>query len=84
MSACGDCRFWKAYATSGDPADEGHCRRRAPVPRGYAYAFDWPVVRRADWCGEYEPTEAQRLADNKSALANPPPPPPHPDLSRRR
>ena len=40
---CGTCRYF---------IDGDYCQRRAPVlpdgPRGH-----WPVVRSADWCGEW-------------------------------
>jgi len=53
---------------AGLQADQGYCRRHAPLPRmagEFAGTFrletNWPIVDLSkDWCGEWAPREEQK------------------------
>ena len=49
---CIECKFWLHRRTT----NVGECRRYAPR-KGGAGVFDWPVTRREDWCGEFQPRD---------------------------
>lgn len=53
---CGNCVFWEWRRPRGEAAAECH---RYP-PRGGSQ--EWPVVSRAQWCGEL------RTADGRDAF----------------
>lgn len=54
---CASCMwFAEKVAAVGGPAYEiGRCRRHAPTMQGY------PVVYRADWCGDHKLDETKEL-----------------------
>lgn len=64
MQKCTTCQFYdrrKTSMTSGSatPAQQGHCRRMAPLlhpvtPKSYVIEGVWPTVRDDDWCGEWK------------------------------
>jgi hypothetical protein len=57
---CGNCRFADKRRTDADQylVDISECRKRAPRERYAGHEVllaKWPLVKDADWCGEYEP-----------------------------
>lgn len=52
--ACETCEYWEGPESSkeGTPLYVfGECRRNPPTVADEGY--EWPEVKRTDWCGEY-------------------------------
>jgi len=64
MGTCGECRFFaddhedRRLPAPGMRMILGTCRRYAPngnsASGGKWESTEWPIVRRKDWCGEFE------------------------------
>lgn len=66
------CATCKMFEDSEKDDGYGSCRRKSPKARAMQYAVNgqpmpavWPLVRDADWCGEYvtdiRPSDARLL-----------------------
>jgi hypothetical protein len=52
IESCGTCRFFAPGLMGGDGQDRGRCRRHPP---GIGAIDHFPGVRRASWCGDFQP-----------------------------
>lgn len=50
---CGACAYFQADQEWTGRERPGQCRRFAPQ-----VAAGWPAVSEADWCGEFDPADA--------------------------
>ena len=68
-AACCNCRFWHGVAGEILP-EVGQCRGAPPSvvlgPQGEV-GTAWPIVKRADYCGQFQPRDLQ--ADATATLA---------------
>ena len=74
---CAHCRWWLPIRRGHTDTDEqcppesfmaGECRRVPPSPvghdqNGWRKGHQWPVLGRADWCGEFEQRSAGEDGD---------------------
>jgi len=74
--ACKDCKYCRLRITINGPSEEEDrpewiCMRHAPRPGSLqnmdsgsciSYEVLWPAVLEDDWCGEFEPREADQEA----------------------
>lgn len=64
--SCSTCRFWRRnYSAGGPPSSSGDCRRNAPTVLGESLRGLWPVTALGEWCGEYQPAEAEPATETK-------------------
>ena len=58
VARCATCRYWHRQ-----DGDLGTCHHCAPTVLWYSVLQDivtrWPTCLSREWCGEYEPREAQ-------------------------
>lgn len=56
---CLTCKYWKQDTDFGHPLCVGDCRRFPPAFIGRGIQAEFPEVSLEDWCGEYQPRDAQ-------------------------